>query len=60
MEIDFQFVRDKVNQKLLHVRYISSKDPNAGLLTKSLIKARFLLLCDKLTVVSPPAQLAGV
>lgn len=59
MEIDFHFVLDKVRAKTLSVRYVSSHDLVADLLTKQLSKSRFLELQSKLTVVQTPAQLEG-
>nr|XP_016447530.1 PREDICTED: uncharacterized mitochondrial protein AtMg00810-like [Nicotiana tabacum] len=44
MEIHFHFVRDKVRAKTLLVRYVSSLDQVADLLTKPLSKSRFLEL----------------
>ena len=57
LEIDYHFVRDKVSQKALLVRYISSEDQIADLLTKLLSKGRYHKLCTKLNVVSTPVQL---
>jgi len=59
MEIDFHFVREKVRAKTLSVRYVSSHDQVADLLTKPLSKSRFLELKSKLLVVQTPAQLEG-
>lgn len=59
MEIDFHFVLDKVRAKTLSVRYVSSHDLVADLLTKPLSKSRFLELQSKLIVVQTPAQLEG-
>lgn len=57
MEIDFHFVRDKVRAKTLSVRYVSSHDQVADILTKPLLKSCFLELKSKLMVVDTPAQL---
>lgn len=36
IEVDYHFVRERVAQKLLHVRFISSKDQLADIFTKPL------------------------
>ena len=59
LEIDFHFVRDKVLNHELHVKYISSKDQIADVLTKPLPKTTFTTLKSKLSVFPPPVQLAG-
>lgn len=51
VQIDVHFVRDRVANKELQVRYLSTKDQIADILTKPLAKGRFLLLRDKLTIV---------
>ena len=59
MEIDYHFVREKVQQKTLEVRFISSKDQLADGLTKPIVSARFAFLRDKLNVNSSPLNLKG-
>ena len=59
LEIDFHFVRDKVQQKELQVRYLSIHDQLADILTKPLSKSKFFHFRDKLTVLSRPPQLEG-
>jgi hypothetical protein len=54
VEIDFHFVRERVADKSLNVRFIPSSDQLADLLTKPLVSNRFQLLCSKLNVSSPP------
>jgi hypothetical protein len=36
IEVDFHFVRERVNQKQLQIRFISSKDQVADIFTKPL------------------------
>lgn len=48
VEVNFHFVRDEVAGKHLHVRFISSKDQLADVMTKPLSRARYQFLCDKL------------
>jgi hypothetical protein len=52
IEIDFHFVRDKVAEKTLVVRFLSSKDQIADVLTKPLVSTRFCLLRSNLNVHS--------
>lgn len=59
LEIDFHFVRDQVQQRLLKVRYLSSMDQIADVLIKLMSKNRFLLLKDKLAVFANPVRLEG-
>lgn len=50
VEIDYHFIKEKVQRKTLEVRFISSKDQLANGLTKLIISARFAFLRDKLNV----------
>jgi histone deacetylase 1/2 len=59
VEIDYHFVREKVQQKTLEVRFISSKDQLADGLTKPIVSARFVFLRDKLNVHPSPLTLKG-
>uniref|UniRef100_A0A2N9H307 Uncharacterized protein n=1 Tax=Fagus sylvatica TaxID=28930 RepID=A0A2N9H307_FAGSY len=59
IEIDFHFVRDMVASKTLHVRFISSADQLADLLTKPISSSRFAVLRTKLNVLSIPLGLRG-
>ena len=59
IEIDFHFVRDMVAAKQLNVRFISSTDQLADMLTKPLSSSRFALLRAKLNVLSIPLGLRG-
>jgi hypothetical protein len=57
VEIDFHFVRDRVADKSLVVRFAPSSDQLADALTKPLVSAKFQQLCFKLNVQSPPLTL---
>jgi hypothetical protein len=59
IEIDFHFVRDMVASKALHVRFISSADQLADLLTKPISSSWFAVLRIKLNVLSIPLSLRG-
>ena len=59
VEIDFHFVRDIVANKSLNVRFVSSHDQLADLLTKPISSSRFALLRTKLNVLSIPLGLRG-
>ncbi|XP_060674851.1 secreted RxLR effector protein 161-like [Ziziphus jujuba] len=51
IEIDMHFVRDKVLEKSLQIRYVPTRDQVADVFTKSLGTSRFLYLKNKLGVV---------
>ncbi|KAM6574267.1 hypothetical protein CsatA_022594 [Cannabis sativa] len=57
IELDVHFVRDKVINKEIEVRYVPSSDQTADCLTKSLTQSRFHFLVDKLGVVETPSSL---
>ena len=59
MEIDFHFVKDMVAAKHLLVRFISSQDQLADLLTKPISSSRFAFLRTKLNVLPIPLGLRG-
>ena len=53
IEIDFHFVRERVAQKLLQVRFISSKDQLADIFTKPLPLPMFEECKRNLNMLSP-------
>jgi hypothetical protein len=55
VEIDFHFVRERVLSHQLVIRFISSQDQIADIMTKPLSISRFLHFKDKLTVAQPPS-----
>jgi hypothetical protein len=57
--IDYHFVRDRVATKSLVVKFLSSKDQIADVLTKPLVAARFNFLKTNLNVFAPPSRLRG-
>jgi hypothetical protein len=59
IEIDYHFVRDRVAKKTLQVRFLSSKDQIADILTKPLPTVRFCLLRNNLNVAPPTLRLRG-
>jgi hypothetical protein len=59
IEIDYHFVRNRVAQKSLTVKFIPSKDQLADVLTKPLVSARFAHLCANLNVCPKPLGLRG-
>jgi hypothetical protein len=59
IEIDHHFVRERVALKALTVKFLSSKDQLADILTKPLVSTRFSFLRDNLTVCANPFRLRG-
>uniref|UniRef100_A0A2N9HRV5 Reverse transcriptase Ty1/copia-type domain-containing protein n=1 Tax=Fagus sylvatica TaxID=28930 RepID=A0A2N9HRV5_FAGSY len=59
IEIDFHFVRDMVASQTLLVRFVSTNDQLADLLTKPLSSPRFVLFRSKLNVLPIPLDLRG-
>jgi hypothetical protein len=54
VEIDFHFVRDRMADKSLVVRFVPTSYQIADVLTKLLVSAKFYHFCYKLNVRSPP------
>jgi hypothetical protein len=52
IEIDYHFVRDRVAAKSLIVKFLSSKDQLADILTKQLVSNQFQQLTSNLNVCS--------
>lgn len=59
VEVDYHFIREKVLNKDIIPRYISTADQIADVFTKGLTSSRFLLLKDKLMVTASPISLTG-
>ena len=59
IEIDFHFVHEKVANKDIDIRFISSRDQTADIMTKPLGIARHTLLRNKLTVSPRSLSLRG-
>jgi hypothetical protein len=53
VEIDYHFVRDRVVQKLLEVRFISTEDQLANGFTKPLPQQRLIEFQRNLNLISP-------
>jgi hypothetical protein len=51
IEIDFHFVRERVAQKLLDVRFISSEDQLADGFTKPIVASKIKQFCTNLNLV---------
>jgi hypothetical protein len=60
IELDFHFVQEQLTSKHITVHFVCSANQLADVLTKSLPKARFCLLWNKLTICSKTAELEGV
>jgi hypothetical protein len=59
IEVDYHFVREKVLNRDIIIKFISTQDQVADIFTKGLPSTRFLALKVKLMVIPPPHQLAG-
>jgi hypothetical protein len=60
IEVDYHFVREKVLNRDILLKFISTQDQVAYLFTKGHSYAQFLLLKSKLLVVPIPINLRGV
>ena len=59
IEVDYHFIREKVVNRDMSLKFISTGDQCADIFTKGLPTPRFQLLCDKLLVTSCPVSLRG-
>lgn len=59
IEIDYHFIWEKIINKDVHAKYISTAGQVVDIFTKGLTSARFLLLPNKLMVLSPSMCLKG-
>ncbi|KAH9800558.1 hypothetical protein KPL71_000705 [Citrus sinensis] len=59
IELDIHYIRDKVLQKQLEVRYILIDEQVADILTKALSLPKFSYFRSKLNVISRPLSLRG-
>ena len=59
IKIDYHFIREKVVNRDMSLRFISTGDQRADIFTKGLPTPRFQLLRDKLLVSSYPVSLRG-
>jgi hypothetical protein len=59
IEVDYHFVREKVMNRDVLIKFISTNDQVADVFTKGLTSSRFLSLKSKLRVVPPPISLRG-
>jgi hypothetical protein len=57
IEVDYHFVREKVLNRDILIKFINIHDQVADVFTKGLPSARFLVLNVKLMVVPPPINL---
>ena len=59
VEVDYHFIREKVTNKDVQFRHISTNDQLADVLTKALSSPRFISLRSKLMSSSNPHVFAG-
>jgi hypothetical protein len=59
IEVDVHFIREKVANKDVHLKFISIVDQVADIFTKGLSSVRFNFLKDKLMVCLPSTSLKG-
>ena len=58
--VDVHFIREKVENGEVEIRYVPTSDQLADILTKSLPRDRFKLLCNKLGLIWTPMRTDGV
>lgn len=52
IDVKFHFIREKVENNLIDIKYLSTNEQLSDLFTKSLTKNRFNYLCAKLNIVN--------
>ena len=60
IEVDVHFVRDKVLEKKLDIRYVPSQDQIADCLTEPLSTTQFNIMRDKLVIIARPLPLPSL
>ena len=60
IEVDYHFVREKVVNRNIIVKFISTLDQVADIFTKGLSSSRFVYLKSKLMVVQPSSPCGGL
>ena len=60
IEVNYHFVREKVVNRDIIVKFISTLDQVADIFTKGLSSSRFVYLKSKLMVVQPPSPCGGL
>lgn len=60
VELDYHFVRKLVQQGLLQVAHVLSKEQLAGMLIKPLPSSSVELLCSKIDISDRPTILRGI
>jgi len=55
VEVNYYFVRDRMTEKDIQIRFISSIDQLVDVLTKPLFHSTFALLRSKLYMNNPPS-----
>lgn len=59
LDVDFHFIRERVQSKDLIVQYVPTDEQVADILTKGLHSPIFIKHCSNLSLGSPPAELEG-
>jgi hypothetical protein len=59
IEVDYHFVREKVVNRHILIKFISTNDQIVNIFTKGLTTARFNFLKSKLMIEPPPISLRG-
>lgn len=59
VEVDYHFIREKIVNSDILVKFLSMHNQLADVFTKGLTSARFVMLQDKLLMIPPPLSLRG-